>query len=313
MTDSPAAVLPSLEIHIPISPTPKFFRMVRCLVASLRHFGGLYSDAKVVLTIGDPVIRDREVHAENPWLSEWGIETRWVPEELYAKDIYYATANQRFSYEYASAMVLMMDADMLVARPFDDLVVRLHREQRFGGMITHISPFDDFSMWQKVYDACGLGEVRAIHEHTGWPYLIKDPSLRFCPPYFNLGFLLMPAGHATKIGEQIYPLMYKIADTFETHYKCQLAVGLAVVQQAIPYECLSMRYNFANDPQLEALYPVEQVEATIIHILRKHQEVSKDTLYEQPVGLDDFLSRIDLAGINKLAQSVVRKVAGHHC
>ena len=33
---------PTLEIHVPISPTPAFLYQLRCLTHSLRHFGGVY-------------------------------------------------------------------------------------------------------------------------------------------------------------------------------------------------------------------------------------------------------------------------------
>jgi hypothetical protein len=313
MTPS-SPVSPSLEVHIPISPTVPFLRMVRCLVTSLRHFGGLYADAKVVVTIGDPVIEDKKVRAENPWLEKLGIETRWVPEDLYARDIYYATANQRFCYEYSSDMVLMLDADMLVARPFDDLVMKLFKEQKMGGVIGFACPFDDFSMWERLYAVCDAGPVRAIHQHTGWPYIFPERP-RFGPAYFNLGFLMMPSSVATAVGSVIYDLMHRVSSVDESYYRCQFAFGLAVCKLGIPYDCLPLRYNFPNNMELEALHPNEQVSATILHLFAakihsiwKAQGVGKRFLYGDDDGIEQLLAREDLAGINKQAQQIFRHI-----
>ncbi|MEA2552908.1 MAG: hypothetical protein QOJ65_1084 [Fimbriimonadaceae bacterium] len=304
---SSEAARPSLEIHIPISPTPKFLRMARCLVASLRHFGGEYSQTPVILTIGDTTLADDRVRRDNPWLDAWKVDTRWVPLDLFARESYYATANERFTYEFKSDMVLMLDADMLVARPFDDLVSELHVEQKTGGVIAYASPFQDASKWQRLFDLCGLGLVKPIHEHPGWPYLYPERA-RYCPPYFNLGFLLMPRQHASAIGRVIYDSMHKAANIEETIYKCQLAFGLAVTSLDLPYECLPLRYNFANNRDLEALHGAEQAYACILHLIWNHQGVWKESLYGEPDGIQKLLERDDLAGINKQAQEVLRHI-----
>ena len=77
-------VSPSLEIHIPISPTPLFANMVHYFVHSLRVYGGRYRNAKVVLTVGEQSI-DRKWERRNAWIARHGIEVRWLPEALYRK------------------------------------------------------------------------------------------------------------------------------------------------------------------------------------------------------------------------------------
>src|SRR5437016_2489378 len=68
---------PSLEIHIPISPTPTFFNMVRCLALSLRSNGGAYRDAPIIATAGDRVV-DPGLAGRLPWLKSYGLELRWA-------------------------------------------------------------------------------------------------------------------------------------------------------------------------------------------------------------------------------------------
>src|SRR5438270_9243458 len=81
--------MPSVEVHIPISPTPTFFNMVQCLARSLRKFGGAFRDAPIVLTVGDRAI-DPGVEARYPWLGPLGVEVRWVREAFFREHSYYA-------------------------------------------------------------------------------------------------------------------------------------------------------------------------------------------------------------------------------
>ena len=39
---------PTLEVHVPMSPTPSFLYQLRCLTHSLRRFGGAYRDSPVI-------------------------------------------------------------------------------------------------------------------------------------------------------------------------------------------------------------------------------------------------------------------------
>src|SRR5262245_47563495 len=78
---------PTLEIHVPISPTPIFINMIRCLVHSLRLHGGAYRNAPVIVTAGDREIDPALAHRLG-WLPGSGIELRWVdPAEFARLDI----------------------------------------------------------------------------------------------------------------------------------------------------------------------------------------------------------------------------------
>lgn len=43
---------PTLEVHVPVSPTRTFLNMAHYLTRSLRVRGGRYRDAPIILTVG---------------------------------------------------------------------------------------------------------------------------------------------------------------------------------------------------------------------------------------------------------------------
>ena len=105
---------PSLEIRIPISPKPFFFRRIHYLVASLAEFAGPYRDARVTVVMGedcDPF----DVAAQQSWSSEYPIEWCWMPRELYQRDIYFATRLYRYTLPVTTDVILMLDSDTLCA------------------------------------------------------------------------------------------------------------------------------------------------------------------------------------------------------
>src|ERR1700733_3437407 len=96
-----SAPAPSLEIHVPILPTPTFFHMVRCLALSLRRFGGECRDAPLIVTAGaaepDPTLAGRL-----PWLGPCGVELRWLAPELWQRYGLFALGVERFCYSFTA-------------------------------------------------------------------------------------------------------------------------------------------------------------------------------------------------------------------
>ncbi|HYU32898.1 MAG TPA: hypothetical protein VEW48_12110 [Thermoanaerobaculia bacterium] len=310
---------PTLEVHIPVSPTRTFLHMAHYLTRSLRVRGGRYRDAPIVLTVGAEK-RDPDLVRNHPWMADNGVEVRWVDEALFAQESWYATACERFRYELRSDVVLALDADTLIAGPLDELVEEAHRTGALCGVVAHMPPFSRREQWEEVYRACGLGKVETPCEHTGWGYMFQDESLRRCPPYFNLGVLAAPAGLMRRIGSTIYELMADVDAVQRTIFRVQIAVSLAVTRFGLPFRALPFRWNFANDPLLEALHAGELGDVRIIHLLRNHQ-FYKDELYASLDNVEAMLARTDLRVINALAQRLLAELhprvkaeeAARHC
>ena len=294
---------PTLEVHVPVSPTPTFLNMAHYLTLSLRANGGRYRDAPVVLTIGGEKV-DSDLPRKHPWMAANGVEVRWVDQELFAREIWYATACERFRYEFKSDVVLALDADTLIAGPLDELVEEAHRSGALCGVVAHMPPLARREQWQAIYDSLGLGELRTPCEHTGWGYMFQDEALRYCPPYFNLGVLAAPAAVMRTVGRDVYELMAAVDAVERTMYRVQIAVSLAVTRSSLPFRALPFRWNFVNDPLLEALHASELGEVRIIHYLRQHQ-IYKNEIFASLDNVEAMLSRTDLRVINALAQRLI--------
>ena len=297
---------PSLEIHVPISPTPRFFNMIRCLAGSLRTFGGAYRDAPLVVTIGDHEIAP-EVSKQS-WMRDLGIEARWVPRHLFREESWFATGLERFRYPFSSDVVLMLDADVLICAPFEDMVFEAHRAQSFAGLIAHFSPFvtdelraRETALWQELFHRGEAGELHRPHRYTGARE--SEP----CPPYFNFGVLCAPGRVMNQIGDVIYSLVREVDQVLATHFRCQIALTLAIAKLSIPYRTLPPRDNFPTDRDFERLYPEEAGRVRLLHLLGE-KELAKRNLFADVRNLHAAVRRRDLTGADETARRVLESV-----
>jgi hypothetical protein len=302
---------PTVEIHIPISPTPTFFNMVQCLSRSLRKLGGAFRDAPIVLTVGGSTI-DPGLEARYPWLGPLGVEVRWVPEAFFREHSIYATGATRFEHDYRSDVVLFLDADILVAGPIDEMVLDVHRRQQIAGMIAPASPLqflDPPMTWQAIYDHCGIGRAPDLcHEHPGWPYYRSgDEAYRLCPAYFNYGVICAPARLLKRIGESYFSYLLRLRELTDCELIAQLALTMPIVKHNLPYRPLRVRYNFPNHPMLEALHGAELPHAKLLHMKEDHQ-FQKFDLFADLASIRAAIRRTDLRGINEIARRVLQAI-----
>src|SRR3954470_14530022 len=119
---------PSLEIHLPISPTPTFFTMVHYFAASLRLHGGSLSESPIIVTVGE----DREAEdlgGRLAWSRRYPIEWTWMDRATFQRQNYYGTAIHRFGRPFRARAVMMADADTFFAGSFEDIVSQCLRER----------------------------------------------------------------------------------------------------------------------------------------------------------------------------------------
>jgi hypothetical protein len=302
---------PTVEIHIPISPTPVFFNMVQCLALSLRANGGIGRDAPIILTVGDATI-DPTIERAYPWLGPLGIELRWVSEPFFREHSFHATGATRLWHDFGSDVILLLDADILIARPFDDLIRRVFREGHVAGVIGPASPlqfFDPPHSWHEIYRHCGLDQTPDLRfEHPGWPYYFSsDEVYRRSPAYFNYGVICAPASFIRRIAATYFSDLLKLRELTPNLLITQIALTTSIIRAGLPQRALPVRYNFPNHPMLEALHGAEIPLATFLHLKEKHQ-FKKFDLFDDLANVHATIRRTDLRGINERARQVLQAI-----
>lgn len=306
------------EIHIPISPTPGFFTRVHYLAASIRRFGGIFTHAKIVVTVGDDD-SSRDLYALNPWSRHYPLEWRWLDSASWQSYHYFATAVQRFCYDFESDVVLLLDADTLMVGPLDDLFEEVVRQPAFYGVVTYISPARSIASvppdryWSELYKSAGLEPVRLSCEYPGWGVLdfplSRDPGSRFTPPFFNLGFLCSTREIMREVGDYIYEGMSASDRFHQTVFRCQVGLCLALERHNIPWRTLAPRFNFGNVPALAAGYPADFEDVRLIHYYAGDDFV-RDADLGSPEGVGRLVARRNLQPINARLRDGLAAVHG---
>ncbi len=304
---------PSVEIHVPISPTEHFYTMVHYLAASLRNFGGGAASARLVVTVGDDC-EPRDLYAELPWSRKYPIEWRWMDRERFRAYSYYGTAIERLCYRYDADVVIMLDADVLVTAPLDDLIDAVYSKGVFAGLITHVSPFvcerdkrSNAECWNDVFRHAALPLPNLHYEHTGWGVMETDPEYRYGPAYFNFGVVAGPRALFEKMGPSVYQDMAHVVRAVgPTFFRCQLALTLGLYRANAEIMALPMRYNFPNRSGFAERFSHELADVRVIHYLgTEHMEKRADFATVDAVGA--FIARCpdsDVHGVfkSKLAE-----------
>jgi hypothetical protein len=285
-----------LEIHVPISPTNNFITRVRYLAASLHLCGGVLRNARIVVTVG----ADQEPEDFNrtlPWARDYPIEWRWLPRAKFRQYGYYATALERFRYEFHASTVLMLDADVVISSDFSDLLIRVESDPALFGLAAHATPFSplrqqrsDEEWWQAVFDAAGLGPVEYVYRHGLWN-LAGHPTSEWCPPYFNFGVLIAPQEIMSAIGRVVYSEMAHVERVVDLQFKCQIGLTLALRRLGLPHRALPMRYNFPNIQAIADGFQEELADVKILHYLGKSITFDKDRDLEGADSIASWLLR----------------------
>jgi hypothetical protein len=303
--------IPSLEVHVPISPTERFFNMLRYLVESLSHNGGAQGPVKFVVTVS-PEEPERDLTHELPWARCHAIEWRWVDDKTFRRHSYAATGTlARLRHCFEADLVLMLDCDVFVGGPIDEILRDAFENHRLLGLIAHISPFSvapvqpNEATWAKLFAAAGLPPPALSCQHSLWPRLSGDPSLlgdpeyRHCPPYFNFGVLLAPRDIMTTIGSSIADDLSAVDSVMSSWFRGQIALTLALTRHRIPWKELDLKYNFPFTKPPEALGTVapNQLEDIRIWHYIDDSAISKYRDFDSAEAIARMLHRADLGPI----------------
>jgi len=284
-----------IDFVIPASPTDSFYSQIAMARLGLDALGGVYRAAQVRVALGDE--REREIDPRwLPYLDN--VHFFWAPVEQFLREKYLAQVKHRFEiYRPDADVVIFCDADILIFRPFDDLLERHVKEPVFRGVIAHY-PFprrvpDDAERWRELSRSVIGREIPLDCEYT------LEPGA--CPFYINNGFLMGTPGLFDRLAAVHEDVQQKVHVQLPRNYfSCQVALPLAVHKAEAPYETLPMRYNYPNDEECDARYPEELAKLTVMHYLRE-DHLKRHRLFASPFFFRRFLSK-KLQGSNAALQ-----------
>jgi lipopolysaccharide biosynthesis glycosyltransferase len=308
--------IPTVEVHIPISPNLKFFTMVHYLIESFRLNSPIvYKHTKFIITVGADE-QPRDLSKELAWSNDYALEWRWVDRQEFRIDSFAITAIKRFQYKFESDIVLMLDADVIVTGSLEELIYDVYTNKTFKGLISHASPFvwhrelPNELWWNRVFHNAGLSTPSLNYKHTFFEQVDNDPQYKYGPAYFNLGVLVAPQEIMSVIGLTIYDDMQSVDKVLETVYKCQIGVSLSIERHHIKSEPLDLKYNFpcTNATQDLSFYSKAQLADTRICHYLGNGEINKDIDFVSPATVQKMLMRNDLGPYLNFFQQKIKHI-----
>jgi hypothetical protein len=317
-----------LEVRIPISPRADYFNRIQVIAHSIRSLGGPYADVRVRVTVGADQ-EPEDLYAHLPWSGAAGVEWVWANRAEFqnwknTKHEYIATMMERFRPPFSTRHVLMLDADILVMRRFDELRDLLDEKPGVASMMAHVSAaptpsnrarwrkrlfrltgiggsvdLDGRHWWQQLYDLVGAPMPPFVYEHSGWGIVWHDRARRFGPPYFNTGVVLASASILERLYEPYMRALDALRTVADTYFFEQIALTLSLAQTGAPFHVLPLRYNFPNDPEFDKARPDELNEIRFLHFLRTNI-VRRELDFETMDTIRAMTARKDLTGSNEL-------------
>jgi hypothetical protein len=297
----------NVEIRIPISPTPHFFRQVHYICRSFSERGGVAADARFLISVGDDC-EPYDLHALNPWSLE-RVRWSWVDRDLFRRFSYHATTLDRYTNPTEADVVLFLDADTMLVRDVDDVFQSIVAQQAVAGVIAHVPPFARERSnidWQTVFAAMGRRLPPARFQHTGWGSMLADPRHRFAPAYYNYGAVFFPGSAFAEVAARIGDCLdATLAAPVYPGFYSQLALTLAIYDADLPHVSLDLRYNYPNEEWADGLHAGELEDVRIIHYLREHVLGTRRETWGTDAAFRAFLDRRDLSGSNEVLRKTV--------
>ncbi len=297
-----------LEVRVPISPRDDYFNRIHFIARSVRSLGDEYANVRVRVTVGadqDPDDLDRRM----PWASQAGIDWVWVDRNEFVswkntQHPYIATMMERFKPPFSTKYVLMLDADVLVMRAFDEVVAKLTAKPGIAAVMAHVSPFgfaagpEHVQWWRRMAEAANVRLPNFDNEHSGWGLMDSDPLRRFSPPYFNTGVVLASSEVLENFYEAYMRCLFAVRGVLDSYFFEQIAMTLALAQLGIDPIVLPPRYNFPNQSEFDQAYADDLAQVHFLHFLR-NDVIDRGADFISLQKIAKLVSRKDLKGSNE--------------
>lgn len=295
----------TIELRVPISPTPSFCNQVLILAASLRRF---HPESMVRVYVGhsSPTQEMRDLVEDSFWGQRIGFE--WIGQREFdawdgTRSPYLATMNRRFRVPTYGDHILIMDADTLVTRPLDDLIAT----DAVQGVMAHVAPMDDDS-WRYLFAIAGCGEPLFAYPLSGGG--IMGPEGKLTPWYANSGMIFAPRHLFDRLCGPYQEAVSVVRQSMrDTYWADQLCVALAVAKTGVPVRSLPPRYNFPNQEAFDRKLADEFCQIHVLHYLRT-DIIDRVTAFESLTAMRRLINRSDLSGSNEVLRQAVARLIG---
>ena len=299
-----------VEFRIPISPTERFFSLVRFYNFALRRLDSpQYRDARLRIIVGDYCNLDA-VRRDNQWSESFNISWEQVPDETFAEFHWAGTANWRLGIPADDAdIIILSDADTIFLRDIDPLLMEFPlREAAVRGHMAHLPPlvngpapaaqYPEF--WPWLFDMFDVPWPAATYRYS----MDAAGALPMAPAYFNLGFVALNAKALAIFGAEIAETTRRVAAATEKSFmRCQIALTLVAYRARMNIGTLSAAYNAANDLGHLSQNGLCADQIRVLHFLRA-DEIDRGEL--QPGLIDNLLSRSLANPANIALQNLAR-------
>ena len=298
---------PKLCFHFPASPNDSFFSQIAMFRLSLNSLGGIYERADIVITLGDDDVKPLPERWK-PHLNK-NVKINWVDSELYRQHKYDAQSDAQWIYNHEEYdFICIVDADVMIIRPIDDLLFGTLNYPSLGGTIAHF-PFptaqndNPQQLWLRLAHQFIQKPLEFGYRHT---LSVGQPDeYTFCPFYINFGFILLTPEIIREISGTHLDIRPKVALKLEDPYfAAQTSLALTLAAHNIPVHAVGLRYNFPNDEDADHLHLNELRDVRLIHYLRTEQ-FDRQRIFTSQLEFDRFLS-LELSGSNKIFQQYIR-------
>lgn len=297
-----------LEFLLCGSPTDAFFSQMAFFRFCLDSLRGEEAAARLVCVFGD--------HSAPEIPSRWRaaferIEVHWAHEPGAANPHHVAQHNHRFDLLDPNAdLSILCDADVAVLAPVAPMAEELVAAQALGGVIAHYHfPWEGRERnagqdWRDISQAVLGREIDRPNRYT----LLEPDHPSEAPFYINYGMFAGPPKLLADFHAHDLTLRPKVAARLGEWWAPQVSLSLTCADLGLPTRALPMRYNFANDPRADRLYPEEMSQIVFLHYLRG--EAFQREMIFADTGAFDRLLNDPMSGSNAVFQRFVAQITG---
>lgn len=176
-------------------------------------------------------------------------------------------AQLRWELEPQASHCVIIDVDLLFIKPIGDEVCN----DFICGVIAYDTPFNQplsrINNWESLYYIAGLTMPSQRFQHYHFNVIHVNDDQRYCPGYFNMGFVCCPADIYKSIGLAKSNVLNTLNRVGYHYHAGQLSLALAITACNAHYSTLPLSYNFPDFDKYYSAYSSELQNMVCFHLL----------------------------------------------